>query len=76
MQGFIQFRLSGEPLRLGVDDLNERLKVRGAQRMRQAFRPDEAHAMLFNFDGACTRSSGDVLASCLTREAHSTRRLW
>lgn len=35
-----------------MDDLNERLKVRGAQRMRQAFRPDEAHAMLFNFDGA------------------------
>ena len=51
IQGFIQFRLSGEPLRLGVDDLNERLKVRGAQRMRQAFRPDEAHAALFNFDG-------------------------
>lgn len=47
--------MSSEPLRLGVDDLNERLKVRGAQRMRQAFRPDEAHAMLFNFDGARLR---------------------
>ena len=49
--------MSSEPLRLGVDDLNERLKVRGAQRMRQAFRPDEAHAMLFNFDGAWLRPS-------------------
>ncbi len=39
-----------------MDDLNERLKVRGAQRMRQAFRPDEAHAALFNFDG-----NGEVL---------------
>jgi len=74
VQGFIQFRLSGEPLRLGVDDLNERLKVRGAQRMRQAFRPDEAHAMLFNFDGTFARSSYDVHISCLTHQADSRRQ--
>ncbi|KAK9816620.1 hypothetical protein WJX72_002844 [[Myrmecia] bisecta] len=50
-EGFVQWRISGEPLQLDVDTLNERLKVSGADRMRQAMRPDEAFGMIFNWDG-------------------------
>ena len=41
MQGFIQFRLSGERAHLDVDTLNEQLRIYGADRMRHAMRPDE-----------------------------------
>ena len=51
LQGFIQYRLSGEALHLDVDTLNERLKLKGAARMRLAMRPDEAYGMIFNWDG-------------------------
>lgn len=50
-EGFVQFRLSGEPLVLDVDTLNDRLKVQGAARMRHAMCPDEAFGIVFNFDG-------------------------
>lgn len=51
VQGFIQYRVSGEALHLDVDTLNERLQLKGAQRMRTAMRPDEAYGMIFSWDG-------------------------
>ena len=51
MQGFIQLKLSGETMHLDVDTLNERLKLKGAERMRAAMRPDEAFGMIFSWDG-------------------------
>ena len=50
-QGFIQYRASGESSHLDVDTLNERLKLKGAERMRTAMRPDEAFGMIFSWDG-------------------------
>ena len=47
----MQYRLSGEAFHLDVDTLNEKLKLRGAQRLRTAMRPDEAFGMIFCFDG-------------------------
>ena len=51
MQGFIQLKVSGEAMHLDVDTLNERLKLKGAERMRTAMRPDEAFGMIFSWDG-------------------------
>jgi hypothetical protein len=64
LQGFVQFTLNGDPAHLDVDTLNERLKSKGAVRMRHALRPDEAFGMIFNYDG--------VIAN--TRKVH--RRAW
>ena len=50
-QGYIQYRIAGEPHRLDVDTLNEKLRLRGAARMRLLMRPDEAYGMIFDFDG-------------------------
>jgi hypothetical protein len=63
-QGFIQLRLTGKPLHLDVDTLNEQLKVRGAHRHRHSFRPDEAIGCIFAWD--------DVIAN--TRDMQ--RRAW
>lgn len=49
-EGFLQFRLSGEKTRLDVDTLNERLRVRGADRIRHSMRPDEAFGLIFDLD--------------------------
>ena len=49
-QGFVEFRIGAQPLHLDVDTLNERLKVRGANHMRHAMRPDEAFGMIFSLD--------------------------
>ena len=51
VQGYIQYRIAGEPQRLDVDTLNEQLRSRGAARMRLLMRPDEAYGMIFDFDG-------------------------
>lgn len=51
VQGYIQYRIAGEPQRLDVDTLNEQLRLRGAARMRLLMRPDEAYGMIFDFDG-------------------------
>jgi hypothetical protein len=50
VQGFVHYKFQGEPTHLDVDGLNERLKPRGAVRLRQALKPDEAFGMIFNFD--------------------------
>lgn len=49
-EGFLQFRLSGEKTRLDVDTLNERLRIRGADRIRHSMRPDEAFGLIFDLD--------------------------
>mmetsp|Transcript_29317 Transcript_29317/g.64917 ORF Transcript_29317/g.64917 Transcript_29317/m.64917 type:complete len:374 (+) Transcript_29317:87-1208(+) len=49
-EGFLQFR-PGEPLRLDVDTLNERLQHQGATRHRHVHKPDEASGLIFSFDG-------------------------
>lgn len=57
-EGFVQFRIGADPVRLDVDTLNETLKHKGAMRLRHALKPDEAFGMIFNFEGvvADTRS--------------------
>ena len=49
LQGFVEFRIGAQPLHLDVEMLNERLKLRGAHRMRTAMRPDEAYGMVFTW---------------------------
>lgn len=50
-EGFLQFRLSGEKIRLDVDTLNEELRVKGAARIRHSTMcPDEAYGLIFDFD--------------------------
>lgn len=51
VQGYIQYRISGEPRRLDVDTLNEELKMMGRARMRLQINPDAAHGMIFDFEG-------------------------
>lgn len=51
MQGYIQYRCSGEPHRLDVDTLNEQLQIKGAARMRTSMKPDEAFGMIFDLEG-------------------------
>lgn len=51
LQGFIQYRMTGESTHLDVDTLNEKLQLKGAERMRTSMRPDEAFGMIFSFDG-------------------------
>ena len=51
LQGFMQYRVSGESMHLDVDTLNEKLKLRGAERLRTAMRPDEAFGMIFCLEG-------------------------
>ena len=55
-QGFVEFRIGAQPLHLDVDTLNERLKVRGANRMRHAMRPDEAFGMIFSLDNVIVKT--------------------
>ena len=43
----MEFRIGTQPLHLDVEMLNERLKLKGAHRMRTAMRPDEAYGMVF-----------------------------
>lgn len=50
-EGFVQFRIGADPVRLDVDTLNENLKHKGAMRLRHTLRPDEAFGMVFNFEG-------------------------
>lgn len=64
LQGFFQYRYSGAPIHLDVDTLNEHLKIRGADRIRHSFRPDEAIGCIFAWD--------DVIAN--TRDMQ--RRAW
>ena len=47
----MQYRVSGEATHLDVDTLNEKLKLRGAERLRTAMRPDEAFGMIFCLEG-------------------------
>ena len=49
LQGFVEFRIGTQPLHLDVEMLNERLKLKGAHRMRTAMRPDEAYGMVFTW---------------------------
>lgn len=52
--GFVDFRFSGD-VRLDVEQLNERLEVKGAARMRHSgIAPDEAHGLIFTWDGVIT----------------------
>lgn len=55
-EGFVEFRIGAQPLHLDVDTLNERLKVRGANRMRHAMRPDEAFGMIFSLDNVIIKT--------------------
>ncbi|KAG2497495.1 hypothetical protein HYH03_004647 [Edaphochlamys debaryana] len=49
-EGFMQFRMGGEPRRLDVAALNEQLKAGGALRHRFILKPDEAYGTVFDFD--------------------------
>ena len=49
-EGFLQFRFSGEKIRLDVDTLNERLQIQGADRIRHSMCPDEAFGLIFDWD--------------------------
>lgn len=49
-EGFLQFRRSGEKIRLDVDILNEQLSIRGADRIRHTMRPDEAFGLIFTWE--------------------------
>ena len=40
-----------EPKRLGVDELNEKLAVKGRLRLRHSHKPDEGYGSIFCFDG-------------------------
>lgn len=53
-EGFVQYKIRGEPGRLDVDTLNEQLRAWGAQRMRQFMRPDEAMGAIVCWDGIIT----------------------
>lgn len=51
LQGFLQFSVRGETARLDVDELNERMAVKGRLRLRHSMKPDEGYGMVFAFDG-------------------------
>lgn len=52
--GFVDFRFSGD-IRVDVEQLNERLEVKGADRIRHSgIAPDEAHGLIFTWDGVIT----------------------
>ena len=59
MQGYIQYRYSGEPHRLDVDTLNEQLQIKGAARMRTSMKPDEAFGMIFDLEGVYPCRTGN-----------------
>ena len=50
LQGFVQFRVRGEPVHLDVDRLNEQLQAAGKNRLRQFMRPDEGLGVIISFD--------------------------
>ena len=50
LQGFVQFRVRGDPVHLDVDKLNEQLQAAGKTRLRQFMRPDEALGVIISFD--------------------------
>jgi len=54
-EGFINFSFSGA-LHLDVEDLNEKLQVSGADRIRISHKPDEAFGMVFSWDGVLADS--------------------
>jgi hypothetical protein len=45
------FTARDEPTRLGVDELNEKLAVKGRLRLRHSHKPDEGYGAIFCFDG-------------------------
>ena len=47
MQGFLQFCSRGEVTRLDVDALNERMAVKGRERLRHSMKPEEGLACVF-----------------------------
>lgn len=49
-EGFVHYRLNGDPYRVDVDKLNEQLRHTGALRLRHSMKPDEAFGLIFNFD--------------------------
>lgn len=51
LQGFVQFKSRGEITRLGVDELNERMEVKGPLRLRHSMCPDEGYGVVMCWDG-------------------------
>jgi hypothetical protein len=51
MQGFLQYSTRGEPGRLDVDLINEKLAVKGRLRLRHSMKPAEGYGVIFCFDG-------------------------
>lgn len=66
-EGFMQFRVSGERVRLDVDTLNELLSISGASRMRHHMCPDEAFGLIFGWD--------DVIADTRALQRAAWRRV-
>ena len=58
LQGFVQFRVRGEPVHLDVDALNEQLQAAGKTRLRQFMRPDEALGVIISFDNVVCSMAG------------------
>ena len=73
MQGFLQFRSTGETERLDVDTLNERLQHRGATRLRHVQAPDEKFGMIFSFDGCVGNTRGALVRACAALAARLGR---
>lgn len=47
----MQFKSRGEITRLGVDELNERMEVKGPLRLRHSMCPDEGYGVVMCWDG-------------------------
>ena len=66
LQGFVQFRVRGEPVHLDVDALNEQLQAAGKTRLRQFMRPDEALGVIISFDNVvCPMAGKYTMSSCM-----------
>ncbi|GAX74726.1 hypothetical protein CEUSTIGMA_g2173.t1 [Chlamydomonas eustigma] len=75
-EGFLHYRTGGLS-RLDVDTLNEKLQHRGAERLRNAQKPDEAYGMIFSFDGCIgnTRAALVRAAAQLAKQKGAPRLL-
>eukprot|EP01023_Acetabularia_acetabulum_P004675 TRINITY_DN11998_c0_g1_i1.p1 TRINITY_DN11998_c0_g1~~TRINITY_DN11998_c0_g1_i1.p1 ORF type:complete len:362 (-),score=45.14 TRINITY_DN11998_c0_g1_i1:243-1328(-) len=73
-EGFVEFRIGGDPVHLDVDTLNEKLASKGRMRLRFAQYPDEAYGMIFSFEGvlADTKKLMQMSWQQLAKENHVT----
>ena len=51
MQGFVNLTVTGRPVHMDVDSLNEKMAATGRLRLRHSMKPDEGYGILFSWDG-------------------------